>query len=122
MKNLKGKYIVIIVLSIFAIAITINLSRILYYFTFHSTFFLPKGELVEKIDSPDKSYTAMIYRVNQDGLRVDVKRSFFRKKIIYWSWREADINVSWVDDYTISINDRILDVTKDVYDKRTAPD
>jgi major membrane immunogen (membrane-anchored lipoprotein) len=43
-------------------------------------------------------------------------------KNIYWGYRENQTHVKWLDDYTVTINDRKLDVRKDTYDWRRKKD
>nr|WP_162306320.1 DUF5412 family protein [Brevibacillus laterosporus] len=106
-------------LLIILISLIVFLSLVVYL-AFYSTLFLQQGNLVQVVNSPNNTYTAKVYRFGDEGgLRVDVNVGFFGDKLIYWSWKESNIDVEWTDDTHIRINGRSLDVRKDTFDKRT---
>ncbi|MDF2658395.1 MAG: hypothetical protein K0Q94_1186 [Paenibacillus sp.] len=118
---------VLISIAVSVSIVGIMISYLIYYF-FFSLCHLPEGELVEQINSANKSYTINMYQVNGGattsysirGELVDhIKGS---KKNIYWGYRENQTRVKWLDDYTVTINDRKLDVRKDTYDWRRNKD
>ncbi|MGG1659545.1 DUF5412 family protein [Brevibacillus sp. NRS-1366] len=112
-KVLKSKWFIFFV-SLIVIPL------LLYYLAFYSTLFLRHGDLTQQINSPNNTYTAKVYRFGSEGgLRVDVNSGLFGDKLIYWSWKEAEEIVEWIDETHIKINDRVLDVRSEKYDKRT---
>lgn len=96
-----------------------------YYFN-KELLFLPKGELLYTIDSPNDYYRANIYyveggNISADGVRVEVVHNK-SKKNIYWSypetWSETEqwiYDIKWIDSNTININGVTLDVNKQKY-------
>ncbi|EJL30020.1 DUF5412 family protein [Brevibacillus sp. BC25] len=112
-KVLKSKLFIFVILPIVLLLLFV-------YLAFFSTLFLRQGELTQQINSPNNTYTAKVYRFGSEGgLRVDVNSGLFGDKLIYWSWKEVEEKVEWVDNTHISINNRVLDVTTERYDKRT---
>ncbi|WP_188068139.1 DUF5412 family protein [Brevibacillus brevis] len=89
----------------------ILLPFLLYYNTFYSN----------EVYSPNSQYVAKVYRVgDESGLRVDVNTGLFgSERLIYWSWKETEAKVEWLDETHIKINERILDVKSEKNDKRT---
>lgn len=85
---------------------------------------LPTGEFIKSYDSPTSNYTINIYLCN-GGATTDysirgelVENHNMSKKNIYWSYHEQEANVEWVDEQTVVINGRNLNVLKDIYDFR----
>lgn len=111
----KRKFIIIILVSIVLIAVSCFLFRMSI---------LPKGECKEKVDSPDKQYTLYGYWINggslsADALRVEVKNNTTGiTKNIYWGYPENSIQMRWIDNENVSINDKKLNIYKDKYDWR----
>lgn len=92
-----------------------------YFFSMNA---LPKGKFVEKYNSPNNHYTLNIY-LDNGGATVDfairgelVDNQKHTKKNIYWAYHESSANVDWLNDYTVDINNIVLDVRKEVYDYR----
>ncbi len=90
---------------------------------------LPTGELLGRYESPDKRHRLSVYRCDGDAtvdyaVRAAVldKRKpytlFSPEKNIYWQYRCNNANVQWLDQTTVRINDKILNVERDVYDWR----
>ncbi|MGK5512291.1 DUF5412 family protein [Brevibacillus formosus] len=104
-----------------ALFILILLPFLLYYIAFYSTLLIGQGELTNEVYSPNSQYVAKVYRVGDEGgLRVDVNTGLFgSERLIYWSWKETEEKVEWLDDTHIKINERVLDVRSEKYDKRT---
>ena len=85
---------------------------------------MPKGIFIESFDSPSKKYTIKIYRCN-GGATTDfsirgelIDNNDGSKRNIYWSYHEQTAQVNWIDDETVEINGRILNVLSDTYDFR----
>lgn len=86
---------------------------------------LPKGELVNQIDSPDKDYTFKVYLCNGGATtdyairgEVNFNRMKKKPKNIYWQYHQDNVDVKWVDNEVISINGLLLNVLSDEYDYR----
>ena len=95
------------------------------YDVFFSLNALPEGELISSSVSPDGTYEIKIYLCN-GGATVDyaIRGELVYEngaKNIYWAYHEQDAKVSWLDNYTVKINDIILDVRYDKYDYRKYP-
>lgn len=112
---IRGFTILIIIISIF------------FYIFFYSELFLPKGDLVETIVSPNKKYIAEVYIEESEELtiRVDILNLMSNsKKIIYWSWNEFEYGngynpkVEWLNDNYILINGRKINIKREKYDRR----
>ena len=85
---------------------------------------LPQGEFVNSYESPDSNFTINIYLCN-GGATTDfairgelVDNHNTTKKNIYWGYHEEEADVNWIDENTVIINGRTLNVLKDVYDFR----
>jgi len=85
---------------------------------------IPRGELLFTSNSPNNTYTLEIYRMNGGAttsyaIRGEIinHKTRIRKKI-YYKYREGAATVSWIDEYTVIINGKKLDVRKDVFDSR----
>jgi len=81
-------------------------------------------EVLREVLSPDGSNTLIVY-LNNSGATTDyavlcaVKNNQNgRRRNVYWQYHCTDANVRWVDDDTVAINGRELDVWKDSYDYR----
>ena len=92
------------------------------YDVFFSLNALPEGELMNSSVSPNGTYEIKIYLCN-GGATVDyaIRGELVYEneaKNIYWAYHEQDAEVEWLDNYTVKINDIILDVRYDKYDYR----
>lgn len=114
--TLAGCFIVLLVLA-----------GIVSYFVYHFMFSmsnLPKGEFISKFDSPNKTYTIEIYRVDSGAttsysIRGElVNNKSNKRKNIYWAYKIDKAIVEWESNYVVVINGERLDVRKDVYDWR----
>ena len=91
---------------------------------FYSIDSLPKGEFFAQYASPNNTYVLNIYRVDGDatvdcslrGELVDTQKNTMKN--IYWAYHESKVEVAWENDYTVKINNVVLDVRKDVFDYR----
>lgn len=110
--------ILIIFVAVIALAFSI------FYYSF---FTLPGVDGDEKIGeyiSPDGGYTVTSY-LNNGGattayaiLCTVKKNDKGKEKNIYWNYPCEEADIIWLDGTTVSINGKILDVTKDTYDFR----
>ena len=85
---------------------------------------LPKGELIETVYSPDQTYKINAFLVN-GGATVDfsvrcevIQVPTREKRNIYWNYHCQEANIEWLDDTTVSINGKQLNVITDSYDWR----
>lgn len=90
---------------------------------------LPEGEFILAVDSPNGEYTLKAY-ISRPGVlaansirgKLHYNHSRKRSKNIFWSYREEHADVYWLDNYTVVINGRHLDVRYDKYDFRRSND
>ena len=74
-------------------------------------------------ESPDGKYNLEAYRT-EPGATVDFSIRVYivndnQKKIIYDAYHEYDVEIVWIDNSTVSINGRTLDISNgDQYDWR----
>ncbi len=112
-----------ILFIIFVATVIIITASLMHYF-FFSMNNLPTGELLGRFDSTNGSYTLNLYRVNGGAttnysLRGELVDNRSKSpKNIYWGYREKKAVVVWINDYTVVINDRQLDVRNETYDWR----
>lgn len=86
---------------------------------------LPAGEFIGRFDSPSGRYSLMTYRTSGDlsdfavrGAVKDNKNPNGPPKNIYWEYPCRDAVVDWLDDDTVRIDGKVLNVRHDVYDWR----
>ncbi len=85
---------------------------------------LPQGELLHTYPSPNEEYQINIYLCD-GGATTDwsirgelVECQTGLSKNIYWCYHEKDADVQWIDNETVTINGRELQIHSDVYDWR----
>ncbi|MDL2310504.1 DUF5412 domain-containing protein [Peptostreptococcaceae bacterium OttesenSCG-928-C18] len=85
---------------------------------------LEPDELKNSVESPSGRYTVEIYQNNGKSLSQDailgvlIDNETNTKKNIYWMYKEYNSDVKWIDEVTVEINGKKLNVIKDVYDCR----
>ena len=86
---------------------------------------LPEGEFLTEAKSPNGEYTVKTYVSSGGTLVADAVRGEVifhekkdKKKNIYWGYRESISEIVWIDKHTVTINEVVLDIRKDVYDWR----
>lgn len=116
--------IILLVISI-PIILTMSLLGIFVYTFFISMESLPKGEFLTEESSPDGKYTLKAYVTNGGATTSYAIRGELvfneksgKTKNIYWNYREEDAEISWLDNDTVIINNRTLNVPKEKYDFR----
>lgn len=109
-------------LSLFIVTIVLTLS--LFYHSFFSLSGVDGDEKIGEYISPDGGYTVTSY-LNNGGattayaiLCTVKKNDKGKEKNIYWNYPCEEADIIWLDGTTVSINGKILDVTKDTYDFR----
>ena len=122
--NRKVK-VILLVTSIPITVILVLLGIFLYTF-FVSMESLPKGEFLVEESSPDGKFTLKAYVSNGGATTSYAVRGELifnekngKTKNIYWNYREESVEISWVDNDTVIINNHTLNVPKDKYDFRT---
>jgi hypothetical protein len=85
---------------------------------------LPKGELIKTVSSLDNKYDINIYLIN-GGATTDfairgevINKQKNKKRNIYWKYHCSDAVVEWIDNLTVKINGKVLNVETDSYDYR----
>ncbi|SDH66836.1 hypothetical protein SAMN05192534_1095 [Alteribacillus persepolensis] len=86
---------------------------------------LPAGEHLTEATSPDGTYTLKAYASHGNATVSNAVRGELvfheekdKTKNIYWNYREESADIRWMDDDTVEINGRTLDVPHDTYDFR----
>ena len=112
--------------KIFRVIMIIGLAFfIAVYYFFYDMSRLSGGTIIAEETSPDGTYTVKAY-LGEHGATVAntirgelVFNHMARKpKNIYWNYREEEAVVFWVDEDTVVINEKELDVPGEVYDYR----
>ena len=95
---------------------------LLYWFFFVQTMFLPTGEMVCSVQSPNNKYTVCIYIIKGGATTSDMIRgevnAFGLKSNIYWDKYYNKVECKWVNNRIIRINGVLIDIFGDVYDYR----
>ncbi len=82
---------------------------------------LPKGEFLNYVDSPDSEYTLKSYFIDGgslsgDAIRVELINNKTKEiKNIYYDYPKSNANMKWIDNETVEINDKKLNINKDTY-------
>lgn len=116
--------ITLLVVSIPVTLVLILLGAFVYSF-FISMESLPEGDYLSEESSPDGKYTLKAYVTNGGATTSYAVRGELvfnekngKTKNIYWDYREETAEISWVDEDTVIINNRTLNVPKEKYDFR----
>ncbi|MEW4972307.1 DUF5412 family protein [Bacillus stercoris] len=85
---------------------------------------VPKGNLVQSVESPDGSYTLNTY-VSENTLSLDAARGelvnekTLVKRTIYWNYPDSRPAVTWINHNTVKIGNQTLHLdTDETYDWR----
>lgn len=116
MKNMI-KFFGIVILSIVLV-----FSLIIYHF-FFSMSNIPKGTFIKQFISPSGKYDLNAYSVDggslsNDGIRVEIVWRNGYKKNIYWDFPQDLVEITWINDHTVLINNHKIDIDTEVYDWR----
>lgn len=120
----RKRKIILLVVGVPLTLIVVLLGIFVYPF-FISMESLPKGEFLTEESSPDGKYTLKAYVTNggattsyaiRGELIFNEKKG--KTKNIYWNYREEVAEISWIDNDTVLINNRTLNVPKEKYDFR----
>ncbi len=81
-------------------------------------------ELLDEVSSSDGKYTVSVY-LNNGGATTDYavlcsvrNNETEKERNIYWQYHCTTANVRWLDEKTVNINGKELNVEKDSYDYR----
>ena len=120
--NKNRKKNIIIISSILFVA-----ALIIFYSTnwaFYNIQRLKGQEYITELTSPDESYTVTTY-LNNGGATTDyavlgtLKNNKNNKtKNIYWQYHCEKADIEWLDNETVEINGKELNVKDDIYDYR----
>lgn len=85
-----------------------------------------KDELINQSTSPNGTYTINAYLYN-GGATVSYtvlgelvfNKENKRSKKIYWQYREENVQIEWIDDNTVRINNVQLELPNETYDYRS---
>ena len=90
----------------------------------HSMLFLPKEELIFQSYSPKNDYrvdtflnhgnATVSYSITADVINIKKQTT----RTFYYCYREKTVEIVWIDDYTVNINGRILDIRYDSYNSK----
>ena len=118
MKKLIYAFVIFIVI-LFFILLFVNISRVNNELSIDN---LPTGELQTTSTSPDGKYEVKLYLYSGGATTGYYMRGELveenKKKNIYWKCDEFRTEISWIDNHTVNINGKELDVRHDVYDWR----
>lgn len=86
---------------------------------------LPTGDYLTEETSPDGNYTIKAYLTNGGATTSFAIRGELvfnnrknKEKNIYWNYREETANIEWIDNDTVVINGKTLNVPNDKFDFR----
>lgn len=94
------------------------------YWAFYDIQHIDGQVLLDRVMSPDETYTVSLYRNNGGAttgyavLGVLTENETGASKNIYWQYHRSDATATWLDEKTVVINGIALDVRSDVYDYR----
>ncbi|HDX9590471.1 TPA: DUF5412 domain-containing protein [Bacillus pseudomycoides] len=95
------------------------------YWAFFDMNRLPTGDYLTEETSPDGNYTIKAYLTNGGAttsfaIRGELVFNNRKNKVknIYWNYREETANIEWIDNDTVVINGKTLNVPNDKFDFR----
>ena len=70
---------------------------------------------MDTTQSPDGDYTIDFYQINGGaatsiGVVGELDGPLWFKKTIYDDWNRQEVDVEWIDNHTVKINDYVLDL------------
>ncbi|MDD3392600.1 MAG: DUF5412 family protein [Bacilli bacterium] len=110
----KYKWLIII------FAIVLIVIGAIYYFD-NSMNYLPKGEYLYSVEAPDKKFKVNAYfidggPISGDAIRVELVNTVNdNTKNIYWKYPISTVDIKWIDNETVVINDIKLNIYTDIY-------
>lgn len=86
---------------------------------------LPRGSLIEEQSSPKNTYTIKLYLSDAGATtsysiigELNYNKENKLPKVIYFQYRKQIAEINWIDDTTVIINGKKLNVLHDKYDYR----
>ncbi len=124
MKSKRMRSVLTVVIILAAI---IGLFAFLFWYFFVSMSHLPEGTEINRVVSPDGTYTLVAYYASPATVSGSVRGELVnneteKKKNIYWRYKCGRADIQWLDESTVIINGTKLDVRYDTYDWRHDPD
>jgi len=107
--------------SFILILVIICLTFLIGYFISDKMIGLPKGKIVKSEISFDKKHTMNAYfiyggPISADAIRVEiVDNDTHKKRNIYWKDKENSISIKWLDNNTVEVNGRKINIFNDYY-------
>lgn len=86
-----------------------------------------EGKFLSEHPSPNNKYKARAYLIDEGGAtvraatRVEIDYGS-ESKTIYWNYDESTVNIKWLDNKTIEINDHKLNIFHDTYHWKKDPE
>ena len=86
---------------------------------------LPEGELIDTVYAPDKTRRINAFLVSGNAtvdfcVRCEVEEILSgKKRNIYWAYHCQTADIEWINNTTVTINSKPLNVITDRYDWRT---
>lgn len=112
MKIKKRKFKILLIL----------LFTLFVYHEFYDTNHISGGDLLEESFSPNKQYILKAYRIDGGALSANSVRVELINngsvKNIYFNYPENNVKITWLDETTVEINGKQLNILKDKYDWR----
>ncbi|MER2009493.1 MAG: DUF5412 family protein [Psychrobacillus sp.] len=86
--------------------------------------FLPQGHPGQTVPSPNGEFKAQVYHmtgfIDYKNVRVDIINNETKKKeMIYYDYVDKALDIMWVGEDTLKIEDKYLQVDRDKFDYRT---
>lgn len=109
--NVNWKKIVLLIIVVLVVY--------LLFFSKLRMMWLPEGEYIESVTSPNGKYTLRSYKyiggaTTDWHLRVEVVENETRKSFnIYYKYHEYDSDMKWIDNENVIINNRKMNIHKD---------
>ena len=121
--------------AVIILAAIIGLLAFLFWYFFVSMYHLPEGTEIDRVVSPDGTYTLVLYAVAPPAEAVArrgelINNETGKKKNIYWDfattstyqyWNDHLTGIRWLDEVTVEINGIQLDVRHEHYNRRIGP-
>ena len=86
--------------------------------------FLPQGHPGQTLQSPNGDFKAQVYHmsgfIDYKNVRVDIINNETKKKeMIYYDYVDKALDIMWVEEDTLKIEEKYLQVDRDKFDYRT---
>lgn len=123
--TIKRSHSKLMLVSLVALLLTMGSLIVGFLFPRKDLDHLPVGEKLGAFESPDRHYVLTTYVCAGDLSDFAVRAAVSSPgnwlscpKNIYWEYHSRNATVKWLDQKTVQINDKILNVERDHYDFR----